>query len=116
MDAEQGINTIKNTVMIEYEHIEGTMAAKARALKLSALDNLVERSGDFLAHRHFKLYERLHLRYLDFRMRQVLWKGVLFDPSYYRAYRENTNGPSAVLYKASPDEPLLLSTISRLLS
>jgi len=44
------------------------------------MDNLIERSGNVIAFRDFKTFEKLHLKYVNFNMRQFLWKGVLFDP------------------------------------
>lgn len=55
------------------------------------------------------------MRYLDFRMRQLVWKAVLFSPQALQQYEVNMQGPSAVMYKASPDEPLLLSMIARVI-
>ena len=62
------------------------------------------------------MFERLHLRYLDFTMRQLLWKGILFDPVVYRNFVDNTSGPSKILYENSPNEALILSSISRILN
>jgi hypothetical protein len=47
---------------------------------MTLVDNLIERSADTLSFRHNQNFEAFHLRYLTFDMRQLLWKGVLFDP------------------------------------
>lgn len=118
IDTEQGARDLLSlaSVIINYEHSEGSVAAKKKGMRLSMLDNLMERSGHLIQHRHFKMYERLHLRYLDFTMRQLLWKGTLYDPTIYRAFVENTNGPSKILYENSPNEALILSSISRIMN
>ena len=78
------------------------------------MDNLIERSGDVIAFRDFKTFERLHLKYINFNMRQFLWKGVLFDPVLFKQYKQNMAGPNSVFYQASRDEPLILHEIQQI--
>jgi hypothetical protein len=81
---------------------------------MTMLDNLTERSGDGISFRHNYNFERLHLRYLEFEMRQFLWKGTLFDPIEFQKYKVNMEGPNAVLFKTSPDEVYIFSEINRI--
>lgn len=80
----------------------------------SLLDNLQERSASFLSFRAFKAYEKFHMRYLNFAMRQFVWKGVLLDNEDLVAFKANMSGPNAVLFKNSPDEPLILHDAQRI--
>ena len=61
-------------------------------------------------------FEILHFRYLNFELRQFLWKGRLLDSAEFWKYQENMNSTSAILFKASPDEPLILADITRILN
>lgn len=80
------------------------------------LDNLQERSGSFINFRGFHQYERFHFRYLSFPMRQFVWKGTLLDASDLAAYKANMEGPDAILFLHSPDEPLILHDVQRIFS
>jgi len=49
-------------------------------------------------------------------MRQFLWKGRLIDNDELINYKNNMEGPSSILFKNSPDEPLILHDIQRIFS
>ena len=81
---------------------------------MTLADNLIERSADTLSFRHNQTFEAFHLRYLTFDMRQLLWKGALFDPKEYKDYKTNIDGPHSVMYRASRNETFILHEISRI--
>ena len=115
MAAEDGYGTYTVPRTVEVRAYDSGIAAGKRAVKLTTLDNLIERNADVLKFSQSGMLQRLHLRYLDFRMRQLVWKAVLFSPDALRQYEENMTGLSAAMFKAAPDEPLLLSMIARVI-
>ena len=49
-------------------------------------------------------------------MRQFMWKTALFDTEHFLDYKKNLNGPDAIMYMASRDEPLILHEITRIIA
>ena len=80
------------------------------------MDNQVERSPSTISCKHFQSLEVLHLRYLTFDMRQFLWKTALFDSVEFLNYKNNLNGPDALMFMASRDEAIILHEITQVLS
>lgn len=84
-------------------------------IRSGVLDNLIERSGNVIRFRHFRTFEKLHLRYLSFDMTQFLWKSLLFDPVHFAAYSESVTNMDSWIFQTDRDEPLILLELKRTL-
>ena len=78
--AEDGYGTYTVPKTVDIRAYDSGIAAGKKAAKLTTVDNLIERNADVIKFGRFGMLQRLHMRYLDFRMRQMVWKAVLFSP------------------------------------